>query len=226
MDKPSINIENIYIPPLSDIGLVAGAVKIGQEAAKAIASIPTTTPRATLIKTGSAVMVGASATGVSLVIGKVAQTLGDNVSKKINDNLNSSNGSNSSTSHNFIQNYDGGFDFSLLLGKFEGIETYPLNLLKQMILLNMFSISFLFILLNVFIAIYFKDKDLLQILPSFLTKNHENSLLVKILKKVQSRYVFLWYVNRKLFIVFAWLMMLICLLVNQLCFVIIINSAV
>lgn len=140
--------------------------------------------------------------------------------------MNSSNGSNSSTSNNFIQNYDGGFDFSLLLGKFEGIETYPLNLLKQMILLNMFSISFLFILLNVFIAIYFKDKDLLQILPSFLTKNHENSLLVKILKKVQSRYVFLWYVNRKLFIVFAWLMMLICLLVNQLCFVIIINSAV
>lgn len=72
MDKPSINIENIYIPPLSDIGLVVGAVKIGQEAAKAISSIPKTTPRVTLIKTGSAVKVGASATGVNLVIGKVA----------------------------------------------------------------------------------------------------------------------------------------------------------
>jgi hypothetical protein len=84
------------------------------------------------------------------------------------------------------------------------------------------SIVFLFLILNVYIAIYLKDKDIFFLfLPHRLNLNTK---LGKFIKFMFNRYINIWYTSRKFILIISWIMLLFCLLIIKLGLVIILGS--
>ncbi len=114
-------------------------------------------------------------------------------------------------------------DFNSLLSHVEGLDKYPLNLLQDMNILNISAISLLFIVLNVFIAIHVTQNkiDIFKFLPKWLEKTNK---LGSIINYLFNRYINLWYLSRVFILIYCWVMLLICLIINQTGFLIILNS--
>ena len=112
---------------------------------------------------------------------------------------------------------------SILTGHVEGLESYPLNLLSDMYVINMSAITFLFLMLNVFIATYLHNKsDLWSYFPQWV--NSDTNKLGKLIKYLINRNIKIWYGSRIFILIFSWCMLFIALMINQTGFLIILNS--
>jgi hypothetical protein len=202
---PAVNINipniNVKIPGIIT-GLVGGAaIKAGMEIAKHTPSIPG--------KIATTVATAALAAG--------GVTFGSKVGGNIGDQLNDIY-SNSNIKKNFFP------DISPLFNHVEGLDKYPLNLLEDLWLINYSGILFLIIILNVFISIYLKNNniDIFNYLPKWF--DPKTNKIGKIIQYIYNRYLYIWYENRKFFLIYSWCMLMIALLLNQLGLFIILNS--
>ena len=133
--------------------------------------------------------------------------------------INSSKAGSSDITKNFI----GIPTLSNLTGHVEGLDSYPLNLLSDMYFINMSAISFLFVILNVFIAIYLHNKiDMWSYFPQWF--NSDTNKLGKLIKYLINRNLKLLYDSRIFLLIFSWCMLFIALMINQTGFLIILNS--
>ena len=115
------------------------------------------------------------------------------------------------------------------------LNTYPLNLLTDMNTLNMCALTFTTLIINALLISYLKDKDITLFLPKavrafiirhtvpWLNSNIGKALSALILY-LYNRNLLLWYNSRQFIIIFSIAMLFFCLLINQLCFFIILNS--
>nr|YP_010759092.1 hypothetical protein QEO35_mgp27 [Hericium alpestre]WEX32006.1 hypothetical protein [Hericium alpestre] len=117
-------------------------------------------------------------------------------------------------------------DISNLLELFKeqvnGLDSYPLNLLFEVSTLVNCSIIFIVTILNVFIAIFFKENDIFNYLPKWLDPN--NNKIGKILKFIVNRYIIIWYTYRKFILIWCLAMLFLIFLVIKLCLFIILNG--
>lgn len=92
-----------------------------------------------------------------------------------------------------------------------------------MSVINMSAITFLFLMLNVLIAIYLQNKgNLSTYLPQWINSNtNKFGMFIKFLI---NRYINIWYGSRIFILIFSWCMLFISLLINQTGFLIILNS--
>src|ERR1700723_95870 len=206
----------VNVPGAVDGVVAATTVKAGMEIAKSKSSpVILYKMKAGKIIAGAAALeqlqalaIGsASILGVKLVIDLIdeGEHLGNEISKNID---------NSKTSK-FLPNLE------LLTGKVEGLNEYPLNLLTDLSVLTTSAIIFLYLILNVYIAIYLKDKDIFNFLPYWL---NINTKLGKIIQFIFNRYINIWYTSRKFILIISWIMLLFCLLIIKLGLIIILKS--
>jgi len=202
--NPNINLNtpniNISVPGVIPAMVGGAAIKAGIEFSKHTPSIP----GKIAVKAATAAL----ATGLATFGSKVGSNLGDVVT--------------SSTSANSVNKFLP--DINILTGHVDNLDKYPLNLLPDMLTMNFSAILFLFIILNVFIAITIKNNniDIFNYLPKWLNPN--TNILGKFIQYMFLRYLNIWYESRKFFLIFSWVMILIALLVIQLGLFIIINS--
>jgi hypothetical protein len=187
----------VNVPGAVDGVVAATAVKAGMEIAKSIPS-----PAGKIIAGAAAALAIGSASRLGV---KLGEHLGNEITKNID---------NSKTSK-FLP------DLDLLTGKVEGLNEYPLNLLTDLSVLTTSAIIFLYLILNVYIAIYLKDKDIFKFLPNWL---NINTKLGKIIQFIFNRYINIWYTSRKFILIISWIMLLFCLLIIKLGLIIILGS--
>src|ERR1700723_3265144 len=147
VNNPNLTVNTpkltVNVPGAVDGVVAATAVKAGMEIAKSIPS-----PVILYKMKAGKIIAGAAA---ALAIGsasKLGVKLGEHLGNEISKNID-----NSKTSK-FLPNLD------LLTGRVEGLNEYPLNLLTDLSVLTTSAIIFLYLILNVYIAIYLKDKDI------------------------------------------------------------------
>lgn len=90
-----------------------------------------------------------------------------------------------------------------------------------MFTINISLLVFLFLILNVFIAIYLKNKDFANYLSKTLKFNNKLSNIIIFL---YNRYLNIWYESRIFILIFSWCMLFIGHLIFMLGFNIILNS--
>jgi hypothetical protein len=186
---------SVNVPGAVDGVVAATAFKAGMEVAKSIPS------------SAGKIIAGAAA---ALAIGSASK-----LGVKLGEQLGNQVTNNNSNTTKFLP------DFELLLGKVEGLNEYPLNLLTDLSVLTSSSIVFLFLILNVFIAIYLKDKDIFLFLPNWINLNTKSG---KFIKFMFNRYINIWYTSRKFILIISWIMLLFCLSIIKLGLIIILGS--
>jgi len=200
----------VNVPGAEDGVVAAGstAVKAGMEIAKSILS-----PVILYwMKTGKFITGAAAALAIgsaSKFCVKLVLAEGEHLGNEISKNIDKSKTSK------FLP------DLDLLTGKVEGLNEYPLNLLTDLSVLTTSAIIFLYLILNVYIAIYLKDKDIFNFLPNWL---NIKTKLGKIIQYIFNRYINIWYTSRKFILIISWIMLLFCLLIIKLGLIIILGS--
>lgn len=204
--KPTVNINipNFYVTIREVILTFVGgaAIKAGKRNARQSSSFP--------VKIGTSVALlalFALAAGAASLISKVDDNAGELLIK-----------SGKILGNNYLP------DLSPLFGHVDGLDKYPLNLISDLWLINYSGILFLMIILNVLIAISLKNNniDIFNYLPKWFDPN--TNKIGKIIRYMFNRYLYVWYDNRKFFLVYSWCMLMIGLLINQFGLFIILNS--
>jgi hypothetical protein len=147
--------------------------------------------------------------------------IGTNTAEQMSNSTTTTN----SISNNLLPNFESYISIPKLdehlLGHVEGLDKYPLNLLVDMFTINLSLLAFLFLILNVFIAIYLKNKDVASYLSQTLNFNNKLSNIIIFL---YNRYINIWYESRIFILIFSWCMLFIGHLIFMLGFYIILNS--
>jgi hypothetical protein len=92
------------------------------------------------------------------------------------------------------------------------LELFPYNLLFSMSTINMSCISFLLIIINIFIVDYIKNKNLLNYLPDFI----KNNKIYSVIEFLYNRYIKLWSISKKPILIISFIGLLIGLSIIQL----------
>lgn len=154
--QPNINITNpsvslntpnlkVDVSGVTDSLLAATAVRAGMEIAKSVPSA------------GGKIIAGSAA---ALAIGSAAKLgikLVDQLDKQITKNSPSETNINNLMANSYLE---------LFVGKVEGLDEYPLNLLTDISVLTSSAIVFVFLMLNVFVSKYLKNKNIPDYLPN------------------------------------------------------------
>lgn len=204
VQNPNLNLNtpnlNVSVPGVFPAIIGGAAIKAGMEISKNVPSV------------GGKILVSAATAG--LIAGAVSfgNKVGSNIADSVNNVANSVK--------KFLPDLH--LDLKSLTGNVNGLDTYPLNLLTDMSVINSSAILFLILIVNVYIAIYLKDKDILNFIPKWLDPN--KNILGKIIIFIYNRYINIWYDSRKFILIFSFIMLFICLVIVQLGLVIILNS--
>jgi hypothetical protein len=208
VDNTNINLKypnfTVQIPGTAE-GILGGAlIKAGLELSKKVPSI------------GGKMLVASATAGITAGITTCGQITGTNLADKIY-NKNPENTVNKLFS-------DLNIDFSMFKGQLTGLEDYPLNLVKEMALINGSAILFLFIVLIVFIAIIIKNNNvnIFKYLPKWLDPSVNR--FSKLIQFLLNRNIQMWYESRIFILIISWFMLLLGLLTNQLGLLIILYS--
>jgi len=143
VDNTNINLKNsnitVQIPGAAQ-GILGGAsIRAGMVLSKKVPSI------------GGKMLVASAIAGITAGITSFGPIAGSNLADKF---INKNQGK----SVNKLLS-DLNIDFSMFKGQLTGLDDYPLNLITDMALINGSAILFLFIVLNVFIAIIIKNNN-------------------------------------------------------------------
>jgi hypothetical protein len=111
--------------------------------------------------------------------------------------------------NNFIQFFNNSNNINL--------DLFPYNLLFTMLTINISCLSFLFIIINIFIVDYIKNKNLLNYLPNFIKKHK----IYSIIEFLYNRYLKLWSISKKPILIISFIGLFIGLFIIQLGFYII-----
>lgn len=163
------------------------------------------------------VVVGATA-GITTGITAFAQRLGTSAA----DVITKSNPNSNKSVSNFLPDLN--IDWTIFKGHVIGLDQFPLNLVQDMVVINTSAILFLFIILNVYIAITIKDSNIniFNYLPKWLDPSVNK--LGKLIQFFLNRYIRIWYGSRKFILIVSWFMLLLGLLTIQLGLVLILYS--
>lgn len=172
---------------------------------------------------GGKIAVTAATAGFVAAVTSFGAKIGENKAEQISTAFSSS--SSNTSSNNLLPNIESYLSINEnLLGAakpaVEGLDKYPLNLLTDMFSINISLLVFLFLMLNVFIAIYLKNKDF----ANYLSKTRDNNKLNKFIFFLYNRYINIWYESRIFILIFSWCMLFIGNLIFMLGFYIILNS--
>jgi hypothetical protein len=192
LNNPNINVE---IPGVLPAILGGVAIKAGLELSKHVPTI------------GGKIAVTAATAEIVAGVTSLGQKSGTNVADTVSK-------ADSGTSLNKIFS-DLNLDFTFSKGKLTGLDDYPLNLIRDMLVINSSAILFLFLILNVYIAITIKNNNIniFNYLPKYFDPNVNK--LGKLIQYLLNRYIRIWYESRKFILIFSWCMLLIGLLTIQ-----------
>lgn len=189
VNNPNLNINTpnvkITIPGVLPSIIGAASIRAGMQVAKHVPSIG---GKIAATAGTAAFVAGATSFGQNIgtnsanVLTKGTSNTGDNINKFLPDIINL-------------------IDLNSLTGKVEGLETYPLSLLKDMLLINYSSILFLILMFNVFIAIFFKNKDISNNLPKWIIKN--DNKISKFIKIFINKYIQIWYRSKNFILIYS-----------------------
>lgn len=212
LNTPTIGTVNLKVPGVIPAVIGGASIRAGMEVAKHVPSI------------GGKIAVTAATAGFVAATASFGAKIGNNTAEQISTSTtNSTNSSN-----NLLPNFESYISIPKLdehlLGTtsgVEGLDKYPLNLLADMFTINLSLLAFLFLILNVFIAIYLKNKDVASYLSKTLKFNNKLSNIIIFL---YNRYINIWYESRIFILMFSWCMLFIGNLIFMLGFYIILNS--
>jgi hypothetical protein len=155
---------------------------------------------------GGKIAVTAATSGFFAATASFWAKIGNNTAEQISTPTTSS----IKSSNNLLPNFESYISIPKLdehlLGHVEGLDKYPLNLLADMFTINLSLLAFLFLILNVFIAIYLKNKDFASYLSQTLKFNNK---LSNIIIFIYNRYINIWYESRIFILIFSWCMLFI-----------------
>jgi hypothetical protein len=209
LNTPTIGTVNLKVPGVIPAIIGGSSIRAGMEVAKHVPSI------------GGKIAVTAATAGFVAATASFGAKIGTNTAEQISNSTTSS----IKSSNNLLPNFESYISIPKLdehlLGHVEGLDKYPLNLLVDMFTINLSLLAFLFLILNVFIAIYLKNKDVASYLSQKLNFNNKLSNLIIFL---YNRYINIWYESRMFILIFSWCMLFIGHLIFMLGFYIILNS--
>ena len=200
----NLNTPNVTISVPGASAAVSGglAIKAGMEMSKHVSHI------------GAKIGIAASTIAIAAAAAKFGNKVGSGLANKANEYIKDSWDGASK----FVPN----IDLSILFGRVEGLDKYPLNLLTDMFVLNSSAIVLLILIFNVLVSICLKNVDISKFFPKWLSP--VNNPIGKFIYFVIMGYINLWYASRVFLLSFSILLILICLLINLLGFIIILNS--
>jgi hypothetical protein len=209
LNTPTIGTVNLKVPGVIPAVIGGASIRAGMEVAKHVPSI------------GGKIAVTAATAGFVAATASFGAKIGTNTAEQMSNSTTTTN----SISNNLLPNFESYISIPKLdehlLGHVEGLDKYPLNLLVDMFTINLSLLAFLFLILNVFIAIYLKNKDVASYLSQTLNFNNKLSNIIIFL---YNRYINIWYESRMFILIFSWCMLFIGHLIFMLGFYIILNS--
>jgi len=208
LNTPTIGTVNLKVPGVIPAVIGGASIRAGMEVAKHVPSIG-----------------GKIAVTAGFVAAPAGASFGAKIGTNTAEQMSNSTTTTNSISNNLLPNFESYISIPKLdehlLGHVEGLDKYPLNLLVDMFTINLSLLAFLFLILNVFIAIYLKNKDVASYLSQTLNFNNKLSNIIIFL---YNRYINIWYESRIFILIFSWCMLFIGHLIFMLGFYIILNS--
>ena len=208
LNTPTIGTVNLKVPGVIPAVIEGASIRAGMEVAKHVPSIG-----------------GKIAVTAGFVAAPAGASFGAKIGTNTAEQMSNSTTTTNSISNNLLPNFESYISIPKLdehlLGHVEGLDKYPLNLLVDMFTINLSLLAFLFLILNVFIAIYLKNKDVASYLSQTFNFNNKLSNIIIFL---YNRYINIWYESRIFILIFSWCMLFIGHLIFMLGFYIILNS--